>query len=174
MKQYLSIFIFLILVASGYECFSQVEIKKELKQKIEDSTEKIAVWEPDFESPVSFNAKAVWSNDKKQLAVVMKVKVLDGWHIYASVPETQPYIESKIELSVPDGMVPLGDWQLPNAYPSYDDDVYIYKGSFTFVQYFAINKPLQNNKISVGLYYQCCDINQCLPPTLETVEISLK
>lgn len=174
MKQYLSIIICTVFFISGYKGFSQVEIKKDIKQKVQDSTNKISVWEPSFEAPVSFNAKAIWSKDKKQLAVVMKVKVLDTWHIYARVPENQPYIESKIELSVPDGMVPLGDWQLPDVYLSYDDDVYVYKGNFSFVRYFNINKPVLKDKINVGLYYQCCDINQCLPPILESVEISLE
>ena len=78
MKRFLSIIIFSALFAFGNESFSQVEICKDLKQKVQDSTKTIAVWEPGFDAPVSFNAKAIWSNDKKQLAVVMKVKVLDS------------------------------------------------------------------------------------------------
>jgi hypothetical protein len=152
--------------------FSQEKAKDELRKKAREVAAGFSMPAPDLQSPVLVNAKAVWSEDKKQLAVIMKVEVLDNWHIYAYVPPDQPYIESELRLSSLQGLTPLEQWETPIPYP-YADGIFIYKGSLLFIRYFSVSTPVENKTVEVGLYYQTCNISECLPPELEMIKLSM-
>ena len=151
--------------------FSQ-EVKDDLRKKAREAAKGLTVLVPHSHSPVSVNAKSVWSEDKKQLAVILKVEVLDEWHIYAYVPPDQPYIQSELRLLPPEQLVALDKWETPIPYP-YADGIFIYKGSLVFIRYFSVTKPVENLTVEVGLYFQTCNFSECLPPELEMIKISL-
>ncbi|SFW19376.1 hypothetical protein SAMN02927921_00470 [Sinomicrobium oceani] len=88
---------------------AQTAVVADLAAKVEETSQEMYVEDPVLQDPVSLNAALVWSNDKKQLAVVMKVRVLEGWHIYAYVPDSQPYLTAELKLSAPDGVTPIGE-----------------------------------------------------------------
>ena len=163
-------FCFLFAIQTG---FSQERVKGDLKKKAIEAAAGITMLTPDLLSPVSVNAIALWSDDKKQLAVIMKVEVLDNWHIYAYVPPDQPYIVSELRLSTPDGLTPLEERETPIPYP-YGEGIFVYKGSLVFIRYFSVKKPLANNTVGVGLYYQTCNISECLPPDLEMITLTMQ
>lgn len=152
--------------------FSQNRIDAGFKQVVSEASDKLWVSQPDMSDPVTVNAELVWSNNREQLAVVMKVRVLENWHIYAYVPGSQPYITTELKLSVPDGVTPVDKWEKPGAYPS-ADGVYIYEGSLVFVHYFSVDKPVKEKQIETGLYYQTCDLKQCLPPQIKMRKLTL-
>ncbi|MGV3528080.1 MAG: hypothetical protein ACO1OO_04225 [Flavisolibacter sp.] len=163
------IFCLLVGIPRG---FSQDKIKGELRQKAEETGAVLSVPTPDYRSPVSLNATTVWSRDKKQLAVILKAAMLEGWHIYAHVPDDQPYIQSELRLRVPDSLTPLEKWELPVPYP-YADGIFVYKGSSVFIRYFSVKDPLQAQFLEVGLYYQTCNLSECLPPEEEILQVPL-
>ena len=163
------LFCFLFAIQPGV---AQQKATDDLRKKAQQAAAGLRVPAPDLLSPVKLNARAVWSDNKKQLAVIMKVEVLDSWHIYAYVPTDQPYIVSELRLSPPDGLTPLEKWETPILY-SYGDGIYVYKGSLLFVRYFSVKKAVEKKTMEVGLYYQTCDISQCFPPELEMIKLTM-
>lgn len=152
--------------------FSQEKIKDALRKKAHEAAAGLHVPSPDLRSPVLLNTTTIWSDDKKQLAVIMKAEILHGWHIYAYVPVGEPYIVSELRLTAPDGVEPIEKWEMPTSVP-YADGIFVYKGSLLFIRYFSVKKAIENKTLEVGLYYQTCDISQCLPPELEMLKISM-
>lgn len=151
---------------------AQEKIAKGLKDKVAIESEKLTTYATNELDPVSVNSKVVWSDNRKQLAVVVKATMLDGWHIYAYVPKTQPYISTKLELDLPKGITPIGDWEKPFSIP-YDDGVYIYQDEVIFIRYCKVEKYDKNTEISSGLYYQTCDDYKCLTPETKTKNLKL-
>lgn len=163
MKRYLYILLF-VLLSVNTVCFAQEKsIAPALEAQVQKIAETMSVDQPLLRDPVALNAKIVWGKDRKQFAVVMKVRVLRDWHIYAHVPNTQPYIETELKVNLPKGVSGISDWQKPNAYPS-SDGVFVYEGNLIFIKYFSAENITENTEITVGLYYQTCDLKQCLPP----------
>lgn len=165
-------YIFFFILLTIQHGFAQEKVNDDLRKKAREVAKELTVSIPDMQSPVSLNASIVWSEDKKQLAVIMKVEVLDNWHLYAFVPQDQPYIQTELRLTPPDGLKPLEVWETPALYP-YQDGIFIYKGSLLFIRYFSVAKHAEHKTVEVGLYYQTCNISECLPPELEMIKLSL-
>jgi hypothetical protein len=163
--------IFLCLLLLFKPAISQETPKDDLRKRAQETAVGLYVPQPDLLSPVSLNAGVVWSGDKKQVAVILKVEVLENWHIYAYVPPDQPYIQSEVRLPPIEGLIPIGEWEMPGPF-AYGDGIYIYKGSLHFIRYFSVIKTGAPKTFDVGLYYQTCDISQCLPPELEEIKLS--
>lgn len=124
--------------------------------------------------PVALNARLVWSEDKGQLAIVMKVNLLADWHIYASVSKKSPFIPTQIKLMLPgQGLTPLGEWEKPYE-ESYDEDANVYVGEeLLFVRYYKVDKNVNFvDNARCGLYYQACDPFKCLPPRTKVVVLN--
>ena len=168
-RAFAALFCFLIAIQS---VFSQETAKDDLRIKAREAASGLNVQVPDLLAPVSLNASFVWSNDKKQLALIMKVEVLENWHIYAYVPPDQPYIVSELRVAAPEGLVPLEKWETPIPYP-YGDGIFVYKGSLSFIRYFSVKKAMENKTVEIGLYYQTCNMSECLPPVLEMVKLTM-
>lgn len=160
------------MLISIQNAFAQEKVKEEFRKLVREAANELFVSKPDELSPVSVNAKAVWSLDKKQLAVIIKTEVLDDWHMYAYVPADQPYIVSELRLTETKELIPVTEWEKPSSYP-YDEGVLIYKGSLLFIRYFNVTKDFVNKTLEAGLYYQTCDMKQCLPPELTMIKMTL-
>ena len=143
-----------------------------LNQKVEKAALNLSTNETNPMDPLSLNATIVWSEDKTQLAVVMKANLEDEWHIYAYVPKTQPYITSELQLELPKGIKAINDWEKPYSEP-YDDGVYVYHGELIFVQYCSVGSYSNEAMITCGLYYQTCDLYKCFPPETKTKDLNL-
>lgn len=148
------------------------KVASDLKEKIEKASIELKTSLTNYMDPVSINATLVWSDNKKQLAVVMKASIEDQWHIYAYVPETQPYITSKLKLELPKGITAIGDWELPYSEP-YDDGIYVYHGTPVFVRYCSVENYAMASTIKCGLYYQTCDLRKCFPPETKSKTLKL-
>lgn len=170
MKNIVRVFVLLFVVQFGWS--QTTKILPSLKQKVEKTAMELATDETNPMDPVAVNAKLVWSEDKTQLAVIMKASIEDQWHIYAHVPETQPYIVSELLLELPKGINAIDDWELPHSSP-YNDGIYIYEGALVFVQYCSVGKFDEQGKITSGLYYQTCDRYKCFPPETKTKDLSM-
>ncbi|HEU0125093.1 protein-disulfide reductase DsbD domain-containing protein [Flavobacterium sp.] len=164
----LALVVFLVFAVNSYgQKPDQAFIKK-----VEKTAGVFKIKDPVVSDPVSVDAQLIWNKSKTQLAVIVKAKVFEGWRIYAYVPPTQPYIQYQMVLELPKGVTALEDWLKPKPYP-YEDNIFIYKGELTFIRYFSVKDLEANAKIKAGLFYQTCDIKQCLPPNTKSKELKL-
>lgn len=152
--------------------FSQNQLVDRFEQIVNEASNELGTDKPDMPDPVKVNAAVVWNKTKDKIAVVVKASILYGWHIYAFVPKTAPYLKSKLILEIPDHVVPISDWQEPVTFLM-ENNVYIYQGDIVFIRYFSINKKTKGDEIKTGLFYQTCDLKQCLPPQSKTIQLSL-
>lgn len=172
-KNRITIFaVFICMLIGIQNASAQEKVKEEFRKMVREAANELYVSKPDELSPVNVNARAVWSSDKKQLAVIIKTEVFDNWHMYAYVPPDQPYIVSELRIAETQGLIPVTEWEKPASYP-YAEGVLVYKGSLLFIRYFTVTKDFVNKTLEAGLYYQTCDIKQCLPPELTMIKMTL-
>ncbi len=139
-------------------------------QQIQQQAAALKCPEPSQHAPVTVNATVVAMADS--LAVIIKTELLSGWHIYAYVPENQPYIQLDPILEAPATLRKAGGWSKSAPMASVNDPgVLIYEDSALFIQKFARTDQTPG-KIKAGLYFQCCDIKQCLPPDEKTFQLT--
>ncbi|TGV04883.1 protein-disulfide reductase DsbD domain-containing protein [Flavivirga rizhaonensis] len=165
-------FIYILFLLAQLSGAQTTKIVPTLKLKAEKVATELTTNETNHMDPVSVNATLVWSQNKTQIAVVMKVSVEDQWHIYAYVPKTQPYITSELQLELPKGISAIGEWEKPYSEP-YDNGVYVYHDTLVFVQYCSVADYEKASKINCGLYYQTCDKYKCFPPETKTKSLKL-
>jgi len=150
---------------------AQNKPRQELFAKASKIAGEIIMIEAKANDPVSVNASLVLSEQRDQFAVIIKASLMNTWSIYAFVPEDQPYIETKMEVRMPDGVKPLGDWVLPKS-TTYEDDILIYTGELVFTRYYQTNMVLTDqDTIQAGLFYQACDSHMCFPPKRKVVNL---
>ncbi|ADY30271.1 MULTISPECIES: protein-disulfide reductase DsbD domain-containing protein [Cellulophaga] len=126
--------------------------------------------------PVKVNASIVSTEDPTVKTLIFNATILEGYHIYAYVSPKDPYIQSKIELKLPEGVTSIGELQTPTikAYPG-KGELYVYTGKIQFKQSIKIEANYYNNNvIKCGLFYQTCNANICLPPTQKDVLLTIK
>ena len=123
------------------------------------------------EHPVTLNATLVAEHDS--LAIVVKVALAPGWHIYEYVPPTSPYIPIERILELPAGIEAVGAWVKTEAASSANDPgVLIYEKEAVFIRKAVIGRTAKEGSIiKAGLYHQTCDLRQCFPPVEKIVEL---
>jgi DsbC/DsbD-like thiol-disulfide interchange protein len=163
---------FIFFVALMVKSYGQKQSDPVFTKKVEKAASGFKITGPNVADPVSVDAQLVWNSNKTQVAVIVKAKVLPGWHIYAYVPKTQPYIQYKMILEVPKGITALTEWTKPNSYP-YENNIFVYEGELVFARYFSVKDLGAGAKIKAGLFYQTCDLRQCLPPNTKAKELKL-
>lgn len=125
--------------------------------------------------PVKVNASIESTEDFTIKTLIFNATILEGYHIYAYVSPQDPYIQSKLELELPEGVTSFGGLQTPTptAYPG-KGELYVYTGTIQFKQQIKVVSNYNNNVIKCGLFYQTCNANICLPPTQKDVLLTLK
>lgn len=172
MKAYYLKILIVVFCFCSYNSFAQTEkINSNLELMVEMEQMDMITSTPTALDPLRLNAKVVWSEDKAQLAVVIKANLLQNWQIYAFASDKSAYITTELKFESPNGLSPLGEWQKPKA-KYYSDDVTIYKGEVIFTRYYKVSKVFNSDKpIKCGLYYQACDPNQCFPPKTKMLDL---
>ena len=164
MKRLLLFFIFPVL---------SVNAQTDFEKKIAEAARILLCDEPNEQGPVTLNSKLVYEKDS--VAVIVKVALAPGWHIYQFVPSTLPYIPIEHVLQLPEGIFAVGGWIKSEPMASVaDPGVLIYEKEAVFVHK-AVKKEERRSKgvIRTGLYYQTCNLNQCLPPVEKVFELEL-
>lgn len=126
--------------------------------------------EVNHDNPLAINAhieKLDWGG----FDIVFDLKLMDGYHVYRTVDESDPYIPMKITFSLPEGAV-LGDAYYPVTKPFVKDGTTIYEGKTTIRQ----NVKLQAlpATIKCNIECQCCDANVCMPPYSKDFTLEVK
>ncbi len=162
MKILFFIFLFPVFCAHGQSSFDA---------KIAEASGQLKCDAPDERNPVSLNAVLV--TEKDSIAVIVKAVMAPGWHIYAYVPSTLPYIQMDPVLKLPATVKKAGDWMKTRPTASANDrGVLIYENEAVLVQK-AVKAPgtPAGGIINTGLYYQTCNLRQCLPPLEKTFDL---
>ncbi|MCL5247203.1 hypothetical protein M4I21_15380 [Cellulophaga sp. 20_2_10] len=129
--------------------------------------------DPTVQDPVTVNAKLVWAESKKQLAVVIKASIFTDWHIYSKVTKGSPFIPTTIEVKFPEGaLLPIGEWEKPFD-EEFNESSSIYVGDeLFFIRYYNVKDAVKiQGEFRAGLYYQACDPFQCFPPKTKMISL---
>ena len=168
LKYYLIACLFAVKMCWSQDFKVQPKLKEEALRKVEllktDVTNDL--------NPVTVNAEIVWSEDKSQMAIILKASINPGWHTYALVPDTEPYVATEAQFAVPEGFAKHSEIEASPSKP-YDNGVYIYEDECYFIQYCKAPQAAKGT-VSAGVYYQVCDVHKCFPPALLSKEITIK
>ncbi|SFW27469.1 Disulphide bond corrector protein DsbC [Cellulophaga fucicola] len=135
----------------------------------------IPLEEPTMLDPVSVGAMLLDTDDSLVKTVVLRAQILEGFHIYAYVSPKDPYINSKIGIELPEGVVNVGEMKKPSpeAYPG-KKDLFVYVGEVDFKQNIALSREdIKGSTVTCWIYYQSCDVNMCLPPIKKEIILTL-
>lgn len=137
----------------------------------------LTVPEPSKSDPVSV-ASAVFPAQVRagqRAVVVVKVRMAPGWHIYAYVPPSEPYIVARKQLELPSSLQAAGDWQNPPARPyDFDTHVFVWEDEQSFTREIKVVAGAAGKQtLSAGLFYQTCNRRVCLPPTKKLTSLAL-
>lgn len=162
--------LFIIFLSSGLCANAQSAFDKKITAAVAQLTSN----EPTNENPVTLNARILLEKDS--IAIIVKVGMAPGWHIYQYVPSTMPYIAIEHILKLPEGFQSVGKWEISKPFPSSNDPgVLIYEKQAWFVHKVVRSAGIRSNEIiQTGLYYQTCDLHQCLPPVEKIIELKVE
>ncbi|MGN6399804.1 MAG: protein-disulfide reductase DsbD domain-containing protein [Flavisolibacter sp.] len=146
--------------------------QSKLDIKVQEAANHLTCLPPNESNPVTINVQAV--NEGDSMAVIVKASMAPGWHIYAYVPSTQPYITIEQILHLPENIKAVGQWQKTEPEASSDEPgVLIYEDEAVFIHKAVKLSPTKTRGvIKAGLYYQTCNLRQCLPPKEKIFELS--
>ncbi len=117
--------------------------------------------------PVAIGASFISAPGAHQYLVV-RIKVQSGFHIYGQVSESDPFIATKINITLPDGYKKLDNVKLPAPVFYNNSGTTQYIGDNTFI--YPIDGA-DEGVIKVSVEYQCCDSHSCLPPAKKEFEL---
>jgi cytochrome c biogenesis DsbD-like protein len=140
----------------------------------------MSVTEPTDVAPVSVGATAATYFHSKEgnfskkgalVTLVVRLKVADGWHVYAQVPQDVPYTPIKIDAQLPDGLRWNEGWQTPLATNGDVPGLMEYRGDTVFTRQFYSTAAIAKAKIKGNVQFQVCDVQQCMPAAKASFEV---
>lgn len=143
---------------------------KTSKPVVSKTIQKVAV--PTIADPVAVTAAMVKSIDSNLQEVVINAAILKGWHIYAYVSASDPFIATETLLELPPGATSDKEWKSSAgiAYPG-NNPIFVYEGNATFKVNVDCSGLEPGAVIKCGLYYQVCDQNKCYPPKKKMISL---
>ncbi len=110
------------------------------------------------------------------VVAAMKLRIMPGWYIYAKVPADQPYIETELILEHGPELSVVDDWTAPPTLPHQTaTNTRVYESGTEDLLFFrelvVTGRGGGESRITVGLRYQICDADYCLPPTTKTQQL---
>lgn len=148
------------------EANPDVRPRKDKKVEVKKAVASVELEEPTHEEPVSVGAVLTEGEKEGEKVIMIQTKIMDGYHIYAYVPNGEAYIKTEQGLELPAGVELVGEWEKtsPAPYPG-KEKLLIYKSENTFKHKIKVSDQLaKGTSIKCWLYYQCCDANICFPP----------
>lgn len=121
-------------------------------------------------NPVLVEGKLNDTDDGEKELVIM-IKVHPGYHIYANVAKTDPFIPTDFKLELPAGLTKDGQMKLPPVKSLAGGATTVYDGECVFRQRLSGNGV---GKVRCTVSYQCCDNTICLPPAEKVLEFIVK
>lgn len=134
--------------------------------RVYDNTSKERVEQTDDKNPV-YTEMSVEQENKNEKVLAVKMLIHPGFHAYAKVASTDPFLVTSLKISLPAGWEKVGDIDYP-AFKKYNDaGTLIYEGEVVFRQRI---KGSGKGEVKCTMSYQCCNDQICIPP----VEVEMK
>lgn len=137
------------------------------RKRMEEQQTETAEEQTSDANPVAVTASVRVADGKREL--VVRFKIHPGYHIYADVAPSDPYIPTEIQLELPEG-VSAGSWKASQPGKFGETGTTIYESSSEYTC------PLEGNgrgKLKCTISYQCCDTHVCMPPVNKELEVNL-
>ena len=94
--------------------------------------------------------------------IVVKIKIHPGYHIYARVAKSDPFIATEVKIDLPEGIEPVGELQRPAGRVYNQAGTMVYEKEAVFRQ--EITGEAEADLVC-HVCYQCCDDTICMTPT---------
>ncbi len=118
------------------------------------------------EDPVAFSSAVVWNGSEGEL--VIRMKIHPGYHIYSTVSEQDPYIETTYEMHTEGTVELVGELQKPVGKLLAGSKSVVYEGEQVLRQ-----KITGTGSITIDVTYQACNAHACLMPKTKTLKIRI-
>jgi hypothetical protein len=147
---------------------------------VRTSIDAMSITDPTDVTPVSVGATVAtyfhsregnFSKKGALITLVVRVKVADGWHVYAQVPQDVPYKPIKVDAQLPDGSRWNEDWQTPLATNGDVPGLMEYRGDVVFTRQFYSTTAVAKAKVGGNVQFQVCDVQQCMPAAKAPFEV---
>jgi hypothetical protein len=111
---------------------------------------------------------------RTQKILLVDFHIRDGWHAYLDPPADTPYVGLKIELDLPKGVTPVGDWAVTEFHIDHDDPrLMLLQGRFSMQRLLNL-EPTASGDAALTVRYQLCDASVCLPSTEKERTVTLR
>ena len=141
----------------------------------------LEVGAPTEREPLSMNATLVSAMPGvgDPVIAVLKLRMSPGWYIYETVPATQPFVETEWILEPDSTLDIVDDWAGPpgthhNAIPGIRVHTADPEGTVFFRELEVVDAGDGTAAVELGLRYQICNSEYCLPPTTKTRTLSVR
>jgi len=120
-------------------------------------------------NPVSI-ATGVVDKGSGRKEVIVKIKIHPGYHLYANVSRSDPFIKTDVKIDVPDKYKAVGKMKTP-PFRSYNKSgTTIYEDEVTFS--YEVEGSGAGEAACI-ISYQCCDGHICFPPDERTFVVKI-
>ena len=150
-------------------------------EQYEQAVQALQVGEPTGRAPLQMTTSLVPATAApgETVRLVIKVKLMPGWHFYEYVPEGEPYKQTEWLMELGEGLQSLSEWEGPSAEPYlYNPMMAVYEGgeeAIVFYRELVVNDDASGElTVKAGLYFQTCDANMCLPTRKQMDDLVLK
>lgn len=103
--------------------------------------------------------------------VIVRMNIHPGYHTYAQVASTDPYVATRLELVLPGGWEKVNELQFPPFKRFNEAGTSVYEDEAVFRQKI---KGTGAGMVQCTLNYQCCDAHICFPPAELEMSVSVE
>lgn len=142
--------------AAGHD-YSVAKKRSELQKTETANTSNMEV---SHDNPLAVTAH-IQKQERNGVNVIFDVKLMEGYHLYKTVDDSDPYLPMKVTFTLPEGAI-LGDMVCPMPKPFVKQGTTIYDSNVSISQ----NVMLSSVPATIKCTFECqvCDANVCMPP----------
>ncbi len=168
------------VIADGKQHLLQQEVAD--SAEIQTQIDRMIVEEPEGDQPVTFSGTIVpissdnSNNDVKKYRVIVRFKIMDGWHLYSFVPKAEAYVPTTLKLENVKGLVADGAWTKSPSTPTIENPrLLIWENECVFSKDLTIDhSKFLDKQLELSVDYQVCNEQTCLPITSETIQLQFE
>lgn len=145
--------------------------------QFDKAVEALKVADPTESQPMQANVMLLPSRAApgEPVVMVIKIRLLDGWHFYADVPSDMPFVETNWQATLPSSLKFTDEWFGPEPTD--------YEGMPGLKVHKSVGKPLvffremvvdgagQSGAVSLSYNYQVCNPYVCQRPTKASFDL---
>lgn len=133
------------------------------------AAKQVPAGETNDRKPVAITAGVTVAQDGSRVLNI-KTVIHPGYHIYDKVAKGDPFIATKVEVTLPDGCMAVGELVRPQGSYYTSNGTTVYKDTVVFSQKFTGDAK---GEVKCKVTYQCCDPTICFPPVEKELSVAL-